>query len=143
MIRAVVDANVLVSALIKLTGSVGPVLLRLRQRAYTLLISRATLDELAEVLHRPRLRAKYRLSDRDVRAILRLIVLRCELIRPERRITACRDPRDDKFLELALSGRAQVIVSGDEDLLTMSPFEGIPIVSPAKFLSMLDANDAR
>ena len=138
MIRAVVDTNILVRAVIKPTGSVGPVLQRLRRREYTLLISRETLDELAAVLHRPRLRTKYELSDRVLRATIRLVVLRGELIRLDRRIAVCRDPRDDKFLELAVCSNAQVIVSGDEDLLTLSPFERIPIVSPARFLAMLD-----
>ena len=142
MIRAVVDTNILVRAVIKPTGSVGPVLQRLRRREYSLLISHATLDELVEVLYRPRLRTKYELSDRVLRATIRLIVLRGELLQPGRRIVACRDPRDDKFLEVAVSGRAQVIVSGDEDLLTLHPFERIPIVAPARFLAMLDKGDA-
>ena len=142
MIRAVVDTNILVRAVIKPTGSVGPVLQRLRRREYSLLISRATLDELVEVLYRPRLRTKYELSDRVLRATIRLIVLRGELLQPGRRIIACRDPRDDKFLEVAVSGRAQVIVSGDEDLLTLHPFERIPIVAPARFLAMMDKGDA-
>lgn len=47
---------------------------------------------------------------------------------------ACRDPRDDKFLELAVNGRADVIVSGDKDLLALHPFRGIPILTPAEFL---------
>jgi len=51
-----------------------------------------------------------------------------------RQIQACRDPRDDKFLELATSGKASHINSGDEDLLVLSPFHEIPIVTPAAFL---------
>ncbi len=50
-------------------------------------------------------------------------------------ITACRDPKDDKFLELAVSGRATHIVSGDQDLLALHPFAGIPIVTPGSFLA--------
>lgn len=50
------------------------------------------------------------------------------------RIAACRDPTDDKFLELAVNGHADLIVSGDADLLTLNPFQGIPIVSPATFV---------
>ena len=142
MIRAVVDTNILVRAIIKPAGSVGPVLQRLRRREYILLISRAMLDELVEVLYRPRLRTKYQISDSVLRATIRLIVLRSELIRPDRRIVAARDPRDDKFLEVAVSGCAQAIVSGDEDLLALNPFERIPIVAPAHFLAMLDRGDA-
>lgn len=136
--RVVVDTNIIVRAVIKPQGSVGPVLQRLRLREYTLLISRPTLDELVEVLHRPRLRVKYQLSDSALRATIRLIVARSELIRPSVQISACRDPKDDKFIEVAVTGKADVIVSGDDDLLTLAPYAGIPIVLPNQFLTMLD-----
>jgi putative PIN family toxin of toxin-antitoxin system len=136
--RAVVDTNILVRAVIKPQGSVGPVLQRLRRRDYTLLLSRATLDEFVEVVHRPRLRVKYGLSESTLRAVIRLIVLRSELVQPDVQIVVCCDPKDDKFFEVAVSGQAGVIVSGDEDLLTLDPYAGIPIVSPSRFLAMLD-----
>jgi putative PIN family toxin of toxin-antitoxin system len=136
--RAVVDTNILVRSIIKPQGSVGPVLQRLRRREYTLLLSRATLDELVDVLHRPRLRVKYSLTDSGLRAVIRLIVLRSELVRPNERAAVCRDPKDDMFLEVAAAGNADVIVSGDEDLLILDPYAGIPIVSPGRFLAMLD-----
>jgi putative PIN family toxin of toxin-antitoxin system len=136
--RAVVDTNILVRAVIKPQGSAGPVLQRLRRRDYTLLLSRATLDEFVEVVHRPRLRVKYGLSESTLRAVIRLIVLRSELVQPDVQIVVCCDPKDDKFFEVAVSGQAGVIVSGDEDLLTLDPYAGIPIVSPSRFLAMLD-----
>jgi putative PIN family toxin of toxin-antitoxin system len=49
-------------------------------------------------------------------------------------ITACRDPTDDKFRELAVGGRADIVVSGDNDWLALNPFRGIPIASPATFV---------
>jgi predicted nucleic acid-binding protein len=52
------------------------------------------------------------------------------------RVAACRDPKDDKFLELAVSGRASCIVSGDKDLLALHPFRGIAILNPAAFLTV-------
>ncbi|GBD08116.1 hypothetical protein HRbin22_00348 [Candidatus Thermoflexus japonica] len=137
--RAVVDTNILVRALIRPQGTVGPVLLHLRRGDYTLLYSDATLEELVVVLHRPRIREKYGLSDEDIRTVVALILLRGEPVTPQVRIRACRDPHDDKFLEVAVSGRADVMVSGDEDLLILSPFQGIPIVSPREFLKMLAA----
>jgi putative PIN family toxin of toxin-antitoxin system len=57
-----------------------------------------------------------------------------ELVTISERIVACRDPKDDKFLELAVCGRADVIVSGDHDLLALHPFRYIPIVTPAAFI---------
>ena len=57
-----------------------------------------------------------------------------ELVTITEQIASCRDPHDDKFLELAVSGRADMIVSGDADLLALNPFRGIPIVTPAMFV---------
>ena len=57
-----------------------------------------------------------------------------ELHRVDTVITACRDPKDNKFLEAAIAARADVIVTGDADLLALHPFRGIPILSPAAFL---------
>ena len=50
------------------------------------------------------------------------------------RIHACRDPKDDKFLDVALTGEAQLIVTGDQDLLALHPFHGIEILTPTAFL---------
>ena len=57
-----------------------------------------------------------------------------EYVEITERISACRDPTDDKFLELAVNGRADWVVSGDADLLVLSPFRGIPVVSPAIYV---------
>jgi uncharacterized protein len=57
-----------------------------------------------------------------------------ELVSIAEHITACRDPTDDKFLELAVNGRADFIISGDSDLLALNPFRTIPIVTPAAFV---------
>lgn len=137
--RIVVDTNILARAAIQPHGTVGPVLLRLRRGDYTLLYAQPLLEELVDVLNRPRIRDKYRLTDQDIQTIVGLILLRGEAVRPQSPITACRDPRDDKFLEVAVAGRADAIVSGDGNLLALHPFEGIPVLLPAVFLHMLDA----
>jgi len=137
--RAVVDTNILVRALIMPHGTVGPVLLRLRQGDYTLLYAQSLLEELVDVLKRPRIRQKYKLTDQDIETIISLILLRGEAVVPEERITACRDPKDDKFLEVAVAGKADVIVTGDQDLLALHPFAGIPILPSIAFLRMLSA----
>ena len=62
------------------------------------------------------------------------LLTHAELVPIVERIQACRDPADDKFLELAVNGRADVIVSGDADLRALNPFRGIPIVGPAAFV---------
>lgn len=137
--RVVVDTSVLVRAVIMPHGTVGPVLLRLRHGDYTLLYDQSLLEELLDVLNRPRIRHKYGLTEEDIETVVGLILLRGEAVVPEQRISACRDPKDEKFLEVAVAGKADVIVSGDEDLLALHPFAGIPILPPVDFLQMLDA----
>jgi len=134
MIRAVIDTSVLIRALIKPQGSVGPIIQGLRNADYQLVYSDPLLAELAEVLARPRLRAKYDLTTEDVATVLSLILLHGEPVVPARRIDVCRDPTDNMVLEAAVAGQADAIVSGDNDLLTLSSFERIPILSPAAFL---------
>ena len=136
--RVVLDTNILVRALIMPHGSVGPVLLNLRRGQYTLLYARPLLEELVDVLNRPRIRLKYHLTEDDIHTVVSLILLRGEAVTILEQIHACRDPKDDKFLEAAVAGEADVIVSGDEDLLVLNPFRGIPILPPVKFLNMLE-----
>lgn len=64
------------------------------------------------------------------------------LIEPNEQVSICRDPKDNKFLELAVSGKADFIVSGDEDLLELNPFREIRILKPADFLQMLEKKDS-
>jgi uncharacterized protein len=62
------------------------------------------------------------------------LVAAAELVSITERIAACRDPTDDKFLELAVCGHADFILAGDKDLLVLNPFRGIPIVAPITFV---------
>jgi putative PIN family toxin of toxin-antitoxin system len=114
------------------------VLTRLRDGDYTLLYAEPLLDELVAKLALPRIRDKYHLTDDDVETVLALILLRGEPIVPQRRITACRDPKDNVVLEVAVAGEADYIVTGDDDLLVLHPFEGVPIVGSAEFLKLLE-----
>lgn len=134
MLRAVVDTNLIVRSLIKPAGSVGPILQRLRHREYVYLYSRETLGEVADVLGRRRIRVKYGIGNDDVSAVLQLLMLRGELVTPRRHFTTCRDSKDNMFLDVAVEGFADALVTGDEDLLTLGTIEGIPIVSARVFL---------
>jgi len=82
------------------------------------------------------LRSKFdRYVSREARAIfLSLIRTVAEFVPIIQLVRACRDPKDDKFLEVALNGRADVIVTGDTDLLAMNPWRGIVILAPADYL---------
>lgn len=137
-VATVVDTNNLVRALIKPTGSVGPIIQRLRDNHYHLVYSKPLLSEFVDVINRPRIRDKYHFVPEDISTVVEFRSLRGRDVRPEEKIEIYRDPKDNMVLEAAITGEARVIVSGDDNLLTLDPFRGIPIVSPSKFLEMLD-----
>ncbi len=128
--RIVVDTNVLVSAVLKETSlpALAVYLIELRGG---LLKSAATEQELLQVIARPRLAPL--IAPRFLEWLSKLLA-GAEPVTITERIAACRDPKDDKFLELAVNGRADLIVSGDNDLLVLNPFREIPIVQPTAFI---------
>jgi uncharacterized protein len=134
--KAVVDTNVLIRALIKPQGTVGPIISRLRNGDYTLVYSLPILDELIEKLALPRIRRKYHVRNEEVEALVALMALRGVLVRPEQRIKVCRDPDDDMFIEAAIAGGGTCLVTGDKDLLTLEAFKTVKIVTPRTFLAI-------
>lgn len=135
--RAVIDTGVFVSALIRKQGTTGGVLRALRDGRFTDIYTTDIVVEIIDVLGREKFRAKYHIEPDDITALVNLIRLRGELVTPTRKVTACRDPKDDKFLEAALAAQTDCIVSGDADLLDVTPFEEIAILRPAEFLARL------
>jgi putative PIN family toxin of toxin-antitoxin system len=127
--RAVIDTNVLISSVLKASSRPGFVVQWIGLHG-GLLKSAAVEQELFEVLRRPRI-AKVA-APIQVTAMARLFA-DAEMVVMTETFAICRDPADDKFLELAVNGRADLIVSGDGDLLALGSFRGIPIVTPARF----------
>ncbi|HDD62762.1 MAG TPA: putative toxin-antitoxin system toxin component, PIN family [Chloroflexi bacterium] len=135
--RIVIDTSVLVSGLIRPQGAPGDVLRSLRDGKFAALYSNETIMEIVDVLGRNKFRQKYHIEPDDISALINLIRLRGEAIVPEVTIIDCRDPKDNKFLEVALTGGADYLVSGDSDLLSMNPCQTIPILNPAEFLAVI------
>jgi putative PIN family toxin of toxin-antitoxin system len=129
--RCVVDTNVVVSASV-FAFSVPRQAVEKALRNSILLFSDFTMDELKNVL----VRSKFdRYVSREERArFLAQLNARAEFVPTIRLVRECRNPKDDKFLEVALNGRADVIITGDADLLEMHPSRGVEILSPAKYL---------
>ena len=131
--RVVVDTNVFVSA--ALSAKTSPALaVYLAERRCILLKSTATEQEILQVVERPQL--AHLIAPPFLVWLSRLLTA-AELVTITERVTECRAPKDNKFLELAVNGRADLIVSGDHDLLTLNPFREIPIVKPAAFVEMV------
>jgi len=129
--RIVVDTGVAVSAIL-LPGSIPRQAFDAAVSTADLLVSEATLSELDTVLRRPKFN-KYVSEEQRLEFHSALVQASVE-IEVTVTIVACRDAKDDKFLELALSGSATCILSGDEDLLTLNPYRGIRIMTPQAFL---------
>ena len=131
-LRVVLDTNVFVSALLAFNSTPG-LAVRSAILKGILLASDATILELNEVLQR---RKFARLaSDKSVELLRIHYRKSVHLVKIVSPLRVCRDPRDDKFLEVAVDGHADVIVSGDEDLLSLDPFQGIRILTPQAFLA--------
>lgn len=129
--RVVVDTSVVVSALL-LPRSVPRQAFDVAAQG-RLLISEATVSELDEVLRRPKFN-KY-VSEAQRLEFLAALVQAAEQVEVREAIRVCRDPKDDKFLELAVCGGASHLITGDADLLTLHPFRGIALITPQEFLT--------
>jgi uncharacterized protein len=132
-LRCVFDTNVLVSALL-IPGSIPQRALQRAFRSGDILLSLALLAELSEVLTRKQFR-RY-VDEEDVRRFVVALTREAQLVDVDVQIKVCRDADDDKILELAVSGLASHIVTGDLDLLVLDPFRGIRIISPQMFLGV-------
>ena len=129
--RVVFDTNVFISAFV-IPASQGEYALRLAcRRHFQLVTSLAILTETAR-----KLRAKFGQSEADVRSALQLVSRVAEIVKPKMRVTVLTDEPDNRILECALQGEADVIVSGDRHLLRLRRFQGIPMSRLADFVRM-------
>lgn len=129
--RVVVETNVFVSGLLRESSTPGQAAARARHNAIVL-VSQATMQELADVLAETKF-DRYLTVEQRLQFI-RLIASIAEHVPIIHPVRECRDPKDDKFLEVALNGRTDLIVTGDADLLAMHPWRGIAIVTAAEYL---------
>jgi len=129
--RFVVDTNVLISALL-FNNSVPFRAIELAEKQGIILYSEATLNELEQVLNRKKFNKYLSLEDRQV--FLLKFISASELVSITEKIAVCRDEKYHKFLELAVSGNANVIVTGDLDLLVLNPFQSVEIITPDIFI---------
>lgn len=133
--RVVIDTNVMISALL-LAGSVPRRVFQMVLERGRILVSAETIAEVSEVLRRPKF-DRY-VSEAHRLEFLSALLREAELINVTDIVATCRDPRDDKFLELALSGHGTHIIGGDDDLLTLDPFRGVRVVTPLEFLRICE-----
>jgi len=138
LVRALLDANVLISAAIRPSGTPGLIVAALLERdAFELVLSPAIVAEVETALRLPKIRKYLREPDQALLWLADLAALADFVDDTGRVMGACRDPADDAVLSAAVEGRAAVIVSGDADLLALGEYEGIAVVTPRAFLDLI------
>lgn len=134
-LKVVLDTNVLVSSLL-FKGELSEIISFLKKNAIILLFSEETLKEFIKVLHYP----KFDLSEDEIDYIIHIEIMPYSEMNKvnfklEERL--CNDKEDEKFLELAISSKADYVVSGDKEILKLEEIHGIKINSPKRFLQIL------
>ena len=139
MLRAVVDANVLASALIRPQGPPGQIIARLLEdEDFTLVISDSIFAELRRCLSYPRVRKYITATDEELDLWVTALGLVADIVEGKVVVSAVSDdPDDNKYLAAALEGRAEFVVSSDAHLLDLHEYEGIRILTPRAFLDLL------
>lgn len=141
--RAVVDTNVFVSAILSRSSPPGRILDAWEGRKFQIVISDELFAELERVMSRPRIIRRVQKPSSQIAEFLSMIRTRAEVVRPQERLDVVQqDPSDNRVLEAAVEGQADYIVSGDQHLLALGSFEGIEIVSPARFAAILAATSS-
>jgi len=130
-VRYVFDTNVIVSSLLFEHGNPSKAF-RYALKHGEVLLSVELLEELSDVFGREKFNRFVTSQERD--EFLETFVDRAILVEVIEKVQECRDPKDDKILELALNGVAEFIVSGDKDLLVLNPFRDVKIVTAEEFL---------
>lgn len=138
MIKAVVDTNGFVSGTIKKDSNPGKVLKAWREGRFILVSSKPIVFEIERVFKYPRIKEKYNLTEKDVRDVITNINTDAIVTPGKLKISGIsRDPDDRKFITCAIEGRANYIITGDNDLLTIKKHKRIDFVTPKEFLAIL------
>ena len=128
--RLVLDTNVLVSAILS-PASISAKILNWGEDNGVILYSAATLNEVLSVLGRSKFSKYIDHDDIDGLSIrIKTVWLFVEILN---QVQLCRDPKDDKFIDLALNGKASHLITGDSDLLVLNPVENTSIINPRTF----------
>lgn len=138
MLRAVLDTNVSVAILLS-SRNCCDIRDAFLDDLFEWLISEELLAELLLTVRKPRLAGVFK--PEDIRELLELLRTDAQWVLSKSRIVASRDPDDDVVLACAIDGQADVIVTGDKDLLVLRSFRKIPILTPRQFLQILEKQD--
>lgn len=138
MIKAVIDANILVSGLISPKASPAKIISLWCERKFVLVVSEEILKEVERVLFYPKIFKKYRLDKNSIDKYVKIFRAFAEIVKPEEKLKLVKaDENDNKFIEAALTADAGYVVSGDKHLLEIKEFRGTKVIKADKFLKLI------
>ena len=132
-IKVVIDTNIWISFLIGKTLS--GLSKAMTNNKVKILFSEELFDELIEVIQRPKFKKYF--SQEDITELMSLLNLKAEKVKITKSFKDCRDPKDNFLLNLCVSGNADYLITGDDDLLVLNPFLGVEIINYSKFQEIL------
>ena len=138
--RVVLDANIYMSALINSKGIPSKIVQEGLSKRFENLISVDTFKEISRVVNYPKIRQPYNIDERKVQKFLLQIKQQSVFITPQKTVPIIKDESDNRYLECAEAGKAEVIVSGDKHFLNLKHYKKIRIENPASFWEMLKKN---
>lgn len=142
MIRAVLDANVLIAATINVKSSVtSEIYQNFLNQSFTLIVSPEVLEEVEEVINRDRIVKRHKRSLEERQAIINELAELSYLVAGNTKVEVVRDPDDNKMIVAGIEGRADYIVTRDKDLLDLKEYRGIKIITPEEFMGILRAEN--
>ncbi len=140
--KVVLDANIYVSSLINTQGNPKRIMEGWEQNKFDVLVSASIIDEVGRVLRYPRIVKRHRQGEEAIQRFLELLSSQAVMVEPTEVLDVVKeDQSDNRYLECAIEGKAQYIISGDKHLLELGEYKGIIVLPPAAFMTLLERGD--
>ena len=140
--KVVLDANIYVSSMLNNHGNPKRIMAMWEQGDFDVLVSESIIDEVGRVLRYPRIVKRHKQDEEAIERFLKLLASEAVIVEPAEVLDVVQeDESDNRYLECAIEGKAQYVVSGDQHLLKLGEYKGIIIIPPAAFVALLERED--
>lgn len=137
--KVVLDANIYVSSMVNTQGNPKRIMAQWEQGKFDVLASTSIINEVGRVLRYPRIVKRHRQDEKAIQRFLELLSGEAVAVEPTEVLDVVKeDESDNRYLECAIEGKAQYIISGDRHLLELGEYEGVFILPPAAFMTLLE-----
>ncbi len=143
VVRAVIDTNIWVSSLLNPFGFPAELRKSFEEGFFHVIISAPLIEELTDVLNRPKIKDKFKIADEDIAGLLMLLEDRAEDVPVSGDVNICRDKDDDRVIETAIKGQTKYLVTRDDDIKfdkRVSSYlsqHGVTVISLSRFLALI------